>query len=175
MEPKSTVLCLSSRSGISDCSPIRRWIRMNTSVSPTKPMSSPMIVDELQDFVWPPHCNAKNRQTSAEVKTAVPNQSILRSRARTVRSLWMVRCLNLRNMGIRTNTTPPIGRLLANYVSRGPRMFNQPEPTSKSTISKILCRSMHRQRLVQCLDWFVVNNFLSLDTERVSLKNTYWC
>ena len=115
-EPIKTDLCPMIRNGIVARSPSFHCSNMNTIINNPKPTKRPMICDDLQGNLEPPHCIARRRQQHIPKTRKVPPKSSCLSLFfnGSDRSSFPV-SLSLRKPMTKPTTTAPIGRLLSKF------------------------------------------------------------
>ena len=108
--PDATDLCDIMRIGTVARSPMRNWIYMKMPMRIPPRIKRTMMRALSHEYVVPPHCRARSRQTIPGRKTIVPRGSsfIICSFRVSVFLLGGVDRMNRRT----TKTTPPMGRLM---------------------------------------------------------------
>ena len=111
-------LCFKNLNGTVAFSSSRHFMKMNTEKRTPHSIKSPMIVEDFQGWVVPPHCNASKRQHIAEIKTIAPSMSVWSSLTliERERSRWSSP-FNFRKNNTTKNTGTPTGTLLLAHQS----------------------------------------------------------
>ena len=88
-------------------------MKVNSDMRRPNPTNSPMIVDEFQGLVVPPHWSASKRQQMAEIRISAPPKSMCWSLTFNGKDRSLSASpLSLRKTRTRKKTGPPTGTLL---------------------------------------------------------------
>jgi hypothetical protein len=113
----NTVRCLNTRRGIVARSFCQIWMPMKTMMMRPKPSSVPHTLEFFHGYVWPPHCSASSRLTTAQMRNAAPIRSISFMRSLMVR--WLYSRLGLeKKKNTTARETAPKGRSGGYWISR---------------------------------------------------------
>ena len=127
-------------------------INTNSDKSRPNPTNSPIIVEDFQGLVVPPHCNARRTQQIAEIRTIAPKMSMcsiltLSGRDRSLSSSP----LSLRKDNTRKKTGPPTGTLLEapqlRVLVKSGMIYVHPKAPSPANIA---CKSATQDRSEAC-------------------------
>ena len=136
-------------------------IKTKSDKSRPNPTKSPIIVEDFQGLVVPPHCNARRMQQIAEIKTIAPKMSMcsiltLSGRDRSLSSSP----LSLRKNNTRKKTGPPTGTLLLapqlRVLVKSELIYVHPKAPSPA---KITCKSAPQDRSEACCQAEYADNY----------------
>lgn len=107
---------------------------MKTAMIRPKPNNEPQTFELPQVYVKPPHCNASNKETMAQIRNIAPAISMFFSLSLTVKWLYC-RSGFVKKKNTTASETAPNGRLIQKHHRQESRSVNAPPRIGPTTLA----------------------------------------